>query len=207
MPSRPEAASPLTLGPDDPVPLPVRRVAVAGVSGSGKTTLARRIGQILAIDHVEIDALYHGPAWTPRPEFEDDVRAFVARDAWVTEWQHRSVRPLLTARADLVVWLDLPTRVVMRQVVVRTVRRRLSREVLWNGNLEQPLLTVLHDREHIVRWAWQSRHAHRDLPQRLASVRPDLPVVRLRSRTQVRRWLERLEAGADGAGRAVRGPG
>jgi hypothetical protein len=31
---------------------------------------------------------------------------------------------------------------------------RLSRQVLWNGNLEPPLWTILTDREHIVRWAW-----------------------------------------------------
>ena len=39
-------------------------------------------------------------------------------------------------RADTVVWLDLPRRIVMRQVVSRTFRRSILREELWNGNRE-----------------------------------------------------------------------
>jgi shikimate kinase len=44
-----------------------RRIAVVGTTGSGKTALARRISQQLDIPHVEMDALYWGPHWTPTP--------------------------------------------------------------------------------------------------------------------------------------------
>ncbi|BDB58718.1 MAG: hypothetical protein ACI38R_12335, partial [Rhodococcus sp. (in: high G+C Gram-positive bacteria)] len=88
---------------DSSVPLPVRprRVLVAGTSGSGKTTLAARIGEILDLPHVEIDGLHHGPNWTPRPSFREDVEEFTAQPRWVTEWQYTAVRPLLVERADL----------------------------------------------------------------------------------------------------------
>ncbi len=58
--------------------------------------------------HKEIDALFHGPNWIPRPEFLDDVRALVQSEAWTTEWQYSAARPILAARADLLLWLDLP---------------------------------------------------------------------------------------------------
>ncbi len=51
------------LGPTDPLPHRPRRIVVAGTSGSGKTTLARRVGPVLDVPHVEIDALFHGPGW------------------------------------------------------------------------------------------------------------------------------------------------
>lgn len=76
---------------------------VAGVSGSGKTTLVRRIAAALDIEHTEIDALCHGPGWTPRTEFLDDVRALARGEAWVTEWQYADARPLLADAADLMV--------------------------------------------------------------------------------------------------------
>jgi hypothetical protein len=57
----------------------------------------------------------------------------------VTEWQYSLVRGILAERADLLIWLDLTRGVVMWQVVRRTLRRRLRREVLWNGNIEPPL--------------------------------------------------------------------
>jgi adenylate kinase family enzyme len=87
------------LGPDDPLPRRPRRVLVAGASGAGKTTVAGRVAAVLGVPHVELDSLYHGPGWVPRPEFEADVYAFTAGPAWVTEWQYTKVRPLLAARA------------------------------------------------------------------------------------------------------------
>ena len=96
------------LSATDPLPARPRRVLVAGTSGSGKTTLARTIGGILALPHVELDALFHGPGWTRRPRFEADVERFTGRPAWTTEWQYPRVRQLLLARADCLVWLDLP---------------------------------------------------------------------------------------------------
>lgn len=169
-----------------------RRVLVAGTSGSGKTTLAARIGQVLGVPHTEVDALFHGPGWTPRPTFLADVEAFTSAPGWVTEWQYAAVRDLLADRADLLVWLDLPRALVMRQVVVRTLRRRLGRQVLWNGNVEPPLHTVLGDREHIVRWAWNT---HPLTAQRVAALRvrrPDLAVVRLSSHREAAAWLAEL---------------
>ena len=84
-----------------------RRLLVAGNSGAGKTTLAKRIAADMgeATSHIEIDALYHGPNWQPRHSFVDDVEAFSQRATWVTEWSYTAILgPLLTDRADLVVW-------------------------------------------------------------------------------------------------------
>ncbi|MGC5165291.1 AAA family ATPase [Luteimicrobium sp. DT211] len=187
-----------TLGPRDDVVAAVghvpARIAVAGVSGAGKTTLARRVADRLALPHTELDSLFHGPGWTPRETFVDDVRAVVERPAWVVEWQYRQVRPLILERAELLVWLDLPTPVVMRQVTHRTVGRRLRREELWNGNIEPPLRSFFTDDEHIVRWAWSTRNALRGLDARLADAAPHLAVVRLRRRAQVEDWFQRLPA-------------
>jgi adenylate kinase family enzyme len=176
------------LGPGDALPQRPRRVLVAGTSGSGKTTLATRVAAELGLPQVEIDALFHGPRWTPRPSFEADVRRFSAGPSWVTEWQYDAVRAHLADRADLLVWLDLPRTVVLRQVVRRTLVRRLRRRQLWNGNTEPPLRTIFTDREHIVRWAWRTHSGTAVRVADLRGRRPDLVVVRLRSRGQVARW-------------------
>jgi adenylate kinase family enzyme len=176
------------LGPDDDLPSRPKRVLVAGTSGSGKSTLARQIATALQIPYVELDALHHGPGWVPRPDFVADVHAFAATDSWVTEWQYTAVRTLLAERAEVIVWLDLPTAVVMQRVVVRTLRRRLRREVLWNGNTEPPLRAVFTDPDHIVRWAWKTRHATAERVAAVLEERPELVVVRLRTATEVERW-------------------
>jgi adenylate kinase family enzyme len=174
----------------DPLPARPRRILVAGTSGAGKTTLAAALSTRLGIPHTEIDGLYHGPGWVPRPEFVADVTALAARPEWVTEWQYSAVRPLLLARADLLVWLDLSRPRVLAQIVPRTVRRRLRRIELWNGNVEPPLWTLLTDRDHIVRWAWRT-HPRTAAYVRTALAAPRPPVVvRLRDRREVRGWLD-----------------
>ncbi|WP_110208042.1 AAA family ATPase [Nocardioides daejeonensis] len=180
------------LDADDPQPYRARRILVAGVSGAGKTTLARRIATRLELPHTEIDALYHGPGWTPRPTFLDDVLALVAAPAWVTEWQYASARPLLAEAADLMVWLDPPFRQTMARITRRTLRRRLRREELWNGNVEPPLWTVFTDRDHVWRWSIRTRREYDELVPAAAAANPALVVVRLRSQAEVERWLARL---------------
>ena len=177
---------------EDPLPSRPLRVAVAGVSGVGKTTLAGTIATALGSRHVEIDGLFHGPDWVPRPEFVADVEQFTAEPTWVTEWQYADARRLIAERADLLVWLDLPFRITLARVVRRTLRRRLRRETLWNGNQEPPLHTFFTDREHIVRWAISTRHKYDDRVRTLEQDFPRLIVVRLRSRAEVDQWVQRL---------------
>jgi adenylate kinase family enzyme len=173
---------------DDPLPGRPGRVLVAGTSGSGKTTLAARIGVVLGIEHTEIDSLFHGPDWTERESFVADVHRFSAEPTWVTEWQYGVVRQHLLERADLMIWLDLARRTVIRQVTWRTLVRRLHRQELWNGNVEPPLWTILTDSEHIVRWAWSADGRTGPRMRALLTQRPDLPIVRLRNRAEVERW-------------------
>ncbi len=173
----------------DALPARPRRVAVAGTSGSGKTTLVGRIASVLGASPHELDALSHGPGWTRRPSFVDDVRAFLDDEAWVCEYQYTVARPLVGAKADLLVWLDPPVAVVMTQVIRRTVTRRIDRRELWNGNVEPPLREFFTDRDHIVRRAWRTRGKARRQVHELAAERPELPVVRLGSHREAADWL------------------
>lgn len=179
----------MLLGPSDPLPARPRRILVTGCSGSGKSTLGRALEARLGLPYTELDGLFHGPDWVPRPDFTADVAALAAGEEWITEYGYSAARPLVLPRAELLVWLDLPRAMVMRQVVPRTVTRRIRRQVLWNGNVEPPFRTFLTDPDHIVRWAWRT---HAKTAVRVGEVqerRPELPVVRLRSRRQVRQWL------------------
>lgn len=165
------------------------RVLVAGTSGSGKSALSRAIARTLGLPYFEIDALYHGPNWSPNPGFIDAVESRIAAPAWVTEWQYSQVRDLLADRANLLVWLDLPRHVVMRSVVRRTLRRSVFGVELWNGNREPPLRSIVTDRDHIIRWAWRT---HGELSARVHACvieRPWLTAISLLSRRDVAAWI------------------
>jgi len=174
-------------------PLP-SRVLVAGVSGVGKSTLARRLAAVAGLPYTEIDALFHGPGWTPRDRFDADVAQLVAAPAWITDWQYASARPVLAARAELLVWLDLPFRVTLFRVVARTLRRSRSKEPLWNGNIEPGLWHAVSDPEGIIRWSIATRGKYRRLIPEVEAANPGLTIVRLRRRREVERWVRGLSA-------------
>lgn len=139
----------------------MNRIVVIGTSGSGKSTVARRLGEKLEFPVLELDSVYHQPGWTPLPN--DELRARVAdfalQPSWVIDGNYTSegVKDLVWPVADTLVWLDPPKSVVMRRITVRTLRRWVTREELWNGNRE-PLTGPfrLDPEKSIIRWAWTS---------------------------------------------------
>ncbi len=116
----------------------VQRINVVGTSGSGKTTFGRALAGRLGVPYIELDALSWEADWVaaPTPVLRERVTAAVAGETWVIDGNYSAMRDLVWGRADTVIWLDLPFRVVMWRVVARTVRRLARGEVLWNGNRE-----------------------------------------------------------------------
>jgi adenylate kinase family enzyme len=172
----------------------VRRVSVVGNSGSGKSTLARELAASLGVPHVELDSVFHQPGWEPLPEdeFRRRVTARTGEDGWVIDGNYSVVRPIVWARADTVVWLDLPKRTVLRQVAWRTLRRAVTQQELWNGNRE-PLINFLSwaPEKSIISWAW---HNHAKYRTRYGTAAADpanahLTFIRLTSRRGINHFL------------------
>lgn len=175
-----------------------QRIAVAGASGVGKTTLCQQLEGILGYPRVELDSLYHGEQWTPRPSFLPELSEFIAGEQWICEYQYPQARPLIVARADTLLWLDFQTSLQMRRLTQRTLFRSISKKPLWNNNIEPPLWTIFKDPDHILRWAWQSRKdLKRTLPE-LQKENPQLQIVRFKSPRELKKWTANLAlAGVD----------
>jgi len=139
---------------------------VVGTSGAGKSTLAAGLARALDADFLELDSVFHQPGWVPlaREEFSRRVAAAVAGERWVIDGNYTSqVKDLVWARADTVVWLDLPRRTVMRQVIARTLRRGATRRELWNGNRERwRNLTTLDPEQSVIAWSWTHHATYRE---------------------------------------------
>lgn len=147
------------------------RIVLHGCSGSGKSTLARRLGCATGLPVIELDAIFHQPGWMELPE--DDFRTAVTAaldtaDAdcggWIVDGNYdSSLQGLVRARADVVIWFDLPRWQVTWRIVHRTLRRALFREELWNGNRERWSNIIRWDPAHsIIRWTWTRHHVYRE---------------------------------------------
>ncbi|MGZ8716360.1 MAG: AAA family ATPase [Gaiellaceae bacterium] len=167
------------------------RIAITGPAGSGKTTLAAEIAHTLGIRHIEIDALHHGPNWESCGEdvLRERVLAAIEGDGWVTDsTYHGMLGNLVSDRADILVWLDLPVTLVMWRLLRRTHVRNRDKIELWNGNLEPGW------RESMRNLIWPAlRRAfanRREFPERYAHLR----VHRLRSDSDVRAFVRSIRS-------------
>jgi adenylate kinase family enzyme len=140
------------------------RVVIVGTAGAGKTTLARRLARELDLRHVELDAINWQPGWRALyeedlPDFSRRVAEATAGERWVCDGAYGRVRDVLWPRATHLVWLDLPRGAIMRQVIVRSLGRGLSRKPLFNGNRED--LRQIFEPDSPVRTAWTNFHLNR----------------------------------------------
>jgi adenylate kinase family enzyme len=186
----------------------VERISVVGSGGSGKTTLACAVARTLQIQHLELDSVYHQANWQPLEAslFRARVEEVTAAEAWVVDGNYSAVLDLVWQRADTVIWIDLPRRTVMRQLVARTLRRMATRQELWNGNTEpwRDLLSLDPARSIIV-WVWTR---HRELAERYTAAQRDpanghLRFIRVPSRAAAARLIASLEAQAPRGGVAA----
>ena len=180
----------------------MQRVSVVGTSGAGKSTVARELARRLGASWLELDSVYHQVGWAPLDagEFRDRVAAAAAGERWVIDGGYSAVRDLVWARADTVVWLDLPRRTVMRRITWRTLRRVAGRAELWNGNRERWRNLFTWDKnESVIAWAWQTYDSRRERYTALAAdpANAHLRFVRLTSPAEVRRFLRTAGASAD----------
>lgn len=174
----------------------MRRINVTGTSCSGKTTLAQELARRLDVPHVELDALFWGPDWTPVPPgtFRERLQDALAAEGWVADGGYAAVRDITWSRADTIVWLDYPMRTVLARWARRTVTRIRTREEFWpgTGNRESIRNALRHDG---LLWWILSTHRRRRRSMTAAShERTDLRWIRLRSPDDADRWLAGLQS-------------
>ena len=172
-----------------------KRIIVVGTTGAGKTTLALELSRRLGYPHIELDAMYWGPNWTPAPTdvFRQGVAQALSGVAWVADGNYRRARDVIWARADTLVWLDYALPVILWQLLRRALRRVVTQEELWGGNRETWRGQFL-SRDSLFLWALTSHPRHsREYPVLVAQPEyAHLSVARLRSPRATREWLAGL---------------
>lgn len=151
--------------------------------------------------HVELDAIYHQPGWTPLSDEEFKARVDAATDGqdWVVDGSYSVVRDIVWDKTDTVVWFDLRYLRAMARTIGRTLRRTVTRQELWNGNRE-PLsnLWSFKPEKSIIAWAatrhglYRRRYSEAGQDPRWAGLR----FVRLRSQAEADRFVAGVRAAA-----------
>ena len=180
------------------------RLVVVGTSGSGKTTMARALSRALDLQHVELDGLNWEPGW--RSLADEDPEGFFRRVAeaaagerWVMDGNYTTTKDAHWTRATGIIWMDTPRLTVMRQVIWRSFSRAVGKQELWAGTGNREEFRRWLDREHPIRWAWDTWAMVRSRYQTWFGdgSYEGRPVYRIASRAEAKQLIQQL-AGQDG---------
>ncbi|NNH59252.1 AAA family ATPase [Rhizobium laguerreae] len=173
------------------------RILVIGCPGSGKSTLAKRLSRTLGLGYISMDRdFYWLPGWRKRPRDEIDrlIAKAVAEERWIMDGTGLNSFLLRLPRADAVIWLRLPRYACLYGAISRAFRyfgrnrpelpvgcpERLSLEALayiWNFERDAAPLIEAALLDHVAG---------------IAEHGPDVPVLQLKSRRQMRELLDLL---------------
>jgi len=96
------------------------RISIIGQSSSGKSTLARKISEKLNIPHIHMDRFWFESGVTKlkpndkegmekvRAYIKENVENFIKQDSWVSDGWYHKVQPMISERADQILFLDIP---------------------------------------------------------------------------------------------------
>jgi adenylate kinase family enzyme len=173
----------------------MQRVMIVGGPGSGKSTLARALGARTGLPVFHMDRIHWMPGWVARPLAEKIplAHAVEAQERWIFEGGLSSTYGNRVARADTLIWLDLPVGLRFWRVLRRTVTGFSQQR----PDLPESCPETF-NRETLLFWRyiWRTRAtARRPLLAIAAAPPPGLALIQLRTPAEVRDFLRQVPPG------------
>jgi adenylate kinase family enzyme len=174
-----------------------KRVVVVGTTSSGKSTLAEQLAQKISGDFIELDALHWEPNWVEAPDevFRERVITATSSTTWVVAGNYHIARDIVWSRAQAVIWLDYPFHIVFWRLLTRTIRRSVTKERLFSGNVENFWTHMkLWSSDSLFNWLFKTYwRRKREYPKLFAAAEnAHLKVFRFQHPKETEEWLNKI---------------
>jgi adenylate kinase family enzyme len=168
----------------------MKRIMIIGSGGSGKSTLARQIGRHLRLPVFHLDAYYWKPGWVPTPNEEWDkfLERLVLHEEWIIDGNYGRTIDIRLQKADVVLFMDLPTWISLYRVI--------KRRVMYHGKTRPDLNEGCPEKLDFafLKWVWNFRKDKRPaIMDKLQAHAREKTIVIIRTRSEAQRLLEGIE--------------
>ncbi|QND39045.1 AAA family ATPase [Rhizobium leguminosarum bv. viciae] len=167
-----------------------RRILVMGCSGGGKSTLSLKIAGRFGLSYISLDRdVYWLPGWVTRDRVEQRkiIASRILEERWIMDGTNPSSLDIRLPRTDFVVWVR------MRRLVC--IWGAISRWAKWIGRTRPEMAPGCIEKIDLeflrFIWTFEEKFAPR-LVAGIAAHGPDVPVLQLKSRRQMRELLDLL---------------
>lgn len=124
------------------------KIQVIGCSGTGKTYLAHALAEKYQIPHLDLDDIF----WDNREgaygkKYDEAVRQallseYLTKENWIIEGVYYKWTAQVFEDADVIVFLDIPSRIYLWRIIKRFVKRKLHLEAGKDGSV-QALISLI----------------------------------------------------------------
>lgn len=164
----------------------MRKVLVIGSGGAGKSTFARRLGELLDLEVIHLDALYWKAGWveTPKAEWAETAARLARRDAWIMDGNYSGTLDIRLKACDTLIFLDMPRLVCLWRVVKRAIVYRHRTRPDMAAGCDEKLNPAF------ILWVWNYPKTRR--PKILERMRENAAhkrMIRLRTPAEAERFL------------------
>ena len=167
-----------------------RRILVVGCSGGGKSTLSLKIAARFGLSYISLDRDVRWlPGWMQRDRVEQRniIASRILEDRWIMDGTSPSTFDIRLPRTEVVVWVRMPR--------LLCIWGAISRWAKWIGRTRPEMAPGCIEKVdwEFLRfiWTFEEKFAPR-IVAGIAEHGPDVPVLQLKSRRQMRELLDLL---------------
>ena len=167
-----------------------RRILVVGCSGGGKSTLSLKIAARFGLSYISLDRDVRWlPGWMQRDRVEQRniIASRILEDRWIMDGTSPSTFDIRLPRTEVVVWV--------RMQRLLCIWGAISRWAKWIGRTRPEMAPGCIEKVdwEFLRfiWTFEEKFAPR-IVAGIAEHGPDVPVLQLKSRRQMRELLDLL---------------
>ena len=167
----------------------MERIMIIGCGGAGKSTLARQLGEKTGIPVVHLDQIWWSPGnWQhlSREEFDRRLMTEVEKPRWILDGNFNRTLELRLEKCDTVVYLDSNRWVCLKNWIGRVIKN-------W-GHARADMAEGCNEwfDPEMVRWLWRFNRDNRKRYYELLGGLEGKRVCILKSRREVKRFLDEL---------------